>query len=60
MRWPCRRELPRFIATTAPSDSRAGRQAVIVSRRSLIRITDHQVGSLRFLLRVLRKYLKPL
>src|SRR5271157_5750742 len=27
-----RRELPRFIATTAPSDSRLGRQAVMLSR----------------------------
>jgi hypothetical protein len=45
-----RRELPRFITTTAPSDSRLGRQAVMVSRRSLIRIPDHQAGSLRFLI----------
>ena len=43
------RELPRFLATMTPSDSRLGRQAVMVSRRSLIRITDHQAGSLRFL-----------
>ncbi len=41
------RELPRFIATTAPSDSRLGRPAVMVSRRSLIRIPDHQAGSLK-------------
>ena len=31
------RELPRFLATVAPSDSRLGRWAVMVSRPSLIR-----------------------
>ncbi len=44
------RELPRFLATTTPSDSRLDRQAVMVSRQSLIRIPDHQAGSLRFLI----------
>jgi hypothetical protein len=43
------RELPRFLTTTAPSDSRPGRWAVMDSRPSLIRKANHQAGSLRFL-----------
>jgi hypothetical protein len=42
------RELLRFITTMAPSDSRLGRRAVMVSRQSLIQRPDHQAGSLRF------------
>ena len=43
------RELPRFNATMAPSDSRPGRPAVMVSHPTLVRDTRiDQAGPLRF------------